>query len=207
MTRRRGFTLIEAVVVASLIAGGTLVVTSLIITLNTSTTAEVERAEQSRQLALAEDQLIRDLGAARPCHPARIGPTVTHVDGTGNHATALAFTIDPATDGRIDHVVWQIDGGVLTRTIVPDDGSCTLPGDLAGAITSPLLPGVHLPTDGVAGLWLEQPAPTGGDDMDVCGADIDVDDCSPTVLRFRFDTAGSDGAITQIRRAYTTEKL
>lgn len=195
MTRRapRGFTVIEAIVVATLSSAALLGAISLIVTLNSALATDLSSSQQARQLTQLDDQFTRDLAAARPCHPARVG--ATFADPGVDAGLAVAFAIDPELDGQVDHVVWRLTGGELTRTRVADVGCAPDLDQVRGG--SPILVGAT-PTGDLdgdpSGIWTE-PA-----DPDVCDGPADV--CPPGKVRLELEATSSDGTTLQVTRQY-----
>lgn len=120
MRRRRGFTLIETVVVAGLLGMALFGTLSLLGNFTSLVSGQVARSETARQTAELDRQMARDLAAARPCGQHRIGDLATSAG-----ADTVLLTIDPDGDGQIRHVRWQVDDAAITRTVVVDDGTCS----------------------------------------------------------------------------------
>lgn len=126
-----GFTLVEAVVAAGLLAVGIGVALSIVVGLNEQSEAELARVSRTQAVTSLITQLESDVANARPCAATRVAPIVRAVD-----SNSVTFAIDTAGDGSLEEVTWAANDGQITRSsrVLAPDCSTAI-----GAVSSSVL--------------------------------------------------------------------
>lgn len=181
-----GFTLIEAVIVSSLLSVALLGALILIGTFSQTLTADVTRAQHDRQFILTDQQLTTDLAAVVPCRPDQ--PIFTIDPALPDQ---FRFTVRTDPTGPLTHLTYQLDAGALIRTEQLDHDCAPTGQSYPTVLLDGLTPDSDL-------------TPVGCPEPDPADPDPGPVGCTPRALRATLTLTGPGGAASTLTRTWPT---
>lgn len=119
---KKGFTILEVAVVAAIAGILFLLLLRWVSSLVATSASSLDITATQRDIAFATDQFQTDTEAAQGCDPYGLDGPLRDIE-----RKSIQLWVDTNDDGAPDVVGWRLEGGVLQRSVVLGDGTCTFP--------------------------------------------------------------------------------